>query len=69
MPQTKNNQQRKSIRIPEGMIKAVDQIVENPNSLYTSRQDFIESAIREKIEKLEKAKSVIDSQYEGAQHP
>ena len=42
---------RKNIRIPKPLVDEVDRIVRQ-NSLYLNRQQFVESAIREKIEKL-----------------
>ena len=52
MPRTINNENhRKSARIPTPMIEEIDRIVmENPG-LHYNRQQFIECAIREKIEK------------------
>ena len=41
---------RKNIRIPKPMMDAVERIVEEHPELYNNRQQFIESAIREKIE-------------------
>jgi hypothetical protein len=41
------------IRLPIPMLKEVDRLVEaHPEMAYTSRQEFIESAVREKIERL-----------------
>lgn len=42
---------RKNIRIPEALMDEVDGIVRE-NRLYVNRQQFVESAIREKIEKV-----------------
>ena len=41
---------RKNIRIPKPMMDEVERIVEEHPELYNNRQQFIESAIREKIE-------------------
>jgi metal-responsive CopG/Arc/MetJ family transcriptional regulator len=42
---------RKNIRIPKPMMDKVERIVEEHPELYNNRQQFIEAAIREKIEK------------------
>ncbi len=42
---------RKNIRIPKPMMDQVERIVEEHPELYNNRQQFIESAIRESIEK------------------
>ena len=42
---------RKNIRIREPIMDEVDGIVRE-NGLYVNRQQFVESAIREKIEKV-----------------
>jgi metal-responsive CopG/Arc/MetJ family transcriptional regulator len=42
---------RKNIRIPKPLMDEVDGIVRE-NRLYMNRQQFVESAIREKIEKV-----------------
>jgi hypothetical protein len=41
-----------NIRIPKPMIDAVERIVSDHPELYNNRQQFIESALREKIERL-----------------
>jgi metal-responsive CopG/Arc/MetJ family transcriptional regulator len=41
---------RKNIRIPKPMMDAVERIVTDHPELYNNRQQFVESAIREKIE-------------------
>ena len=41
---------RKNIRIPKPMMDEVERIVAEHPELYINRQQFIESAIREKIE-------------------
>jgi metal-responsive CopG/Arc/MetJ family transcriptional regulator len=52
MPQTVNGENhRQSVRIPQPMIKGIDRIVREHPELHYNRQQFIESAIREKIEK------------------
>lgn len=43
---------RKNIRIPKPMMDEVEKIVTSHPELYNNRQQFIESAIREKIERL-----------------
>lgn len=45
------NSERVQIRIPEPMTKEIDRIVEK-FPMYASRQQFIETAIREKLEKV-----------------
>ena len=42
---------RKNVRIPESLIDEVDRIVRG-NGLYLNRQQFVESAIREKVERI-----------------
>ncbi len=42
---------RKNIRIPKPMMDQVERIVEEHPELYNNRQQFIETAIRESIEK------------------
>jgi metal-responsive CopG/Arc/MetJ family transcriptional regulator len=50
MPRTKRKAiARKNVRIPESIMDEVDRIVRG-NGLYVNRQQFIESAIRERIE-------------------
>jgi metal-responsive CopG/Arc/MetJ family transcriptional regulator len=50
MPRTKRKAiARKNVRIPEPIIDEVDRIVRD-SGLYANRQQFIESAIRERIE-------------------
>jgi metal-responsive CopG/Arc/MetJ family transcriptional regulator len=53
MPQTAtaNDKERKTVRLLEGMMNEVDRIIEK-FTFYGNRQQFIESAIREKIEKV-----------------
>ena len=52
MPRNKGEAiRRKNIRIPEPLVDEVDEIVRE-NRLYVNRQQFVESAIREKIEKV-----------------
>jgi metal-responsive CopG/Arc/MetJ family transcriptional regulator len=43
---------RKNIRIPKPMMDEVERIVTDHPELYNNRQQFIESAIRERIEKM-----------------
>lgn len=53
MPRTKKDSPpRISIGIPKRMIDEVDRIVENHKEFNYNRQQFIESAIREKIMRL-----------------
>jgi metal-responsive CopG/Arc/MetJ family transcriptional regulator len=52
MPRTINGENhRQSMRIPKAMIEEVDRIVRDHPELHYNRQQFIECAIREKIEK------------------
>jgi len=52
MPKTKRGSvPRKNIRIPKPLVDEVDRIVRECG-LYLNRQQFIESAIREKVEKF-----------------
>jgi Arc/MetJ-type ribon-helix-helix transcriptional regulator len=51
MPKNRNSISRKTIRIPSSLMDVVDQMV-GDKGLYVNRQQFVESAIREKIEKL-----------------
>ena len=44
---------RKNICIPEPMMVEVERIVEEHPELYNNRQQFIEAAIRAKIEKIQ----------------
>lgn len=46
---TKKPVKRKPIRLPQAMVKEVDRIVKK-FPMYGNRQQFVESAIREKIE-------------------
>jgi metal-responsive CopG/Arc/MetJ family transcriptional regulator len=43
---------RKNIRIPKPMMDEVERIVTDHPELYNNRQQFVEAAIREKIERL-----------------
>lgn len=53
MPQTKQNKNdRKTIRIPAAMIGEIDRLIVAFKELKYNRQQFIESALREKIEKM-----------------
>lgn len=52
MPRTKREVvSRKNVRIPKPLVDEVDGIVER-RGLYVNRQQFIESAIREKVERF-----------------
>jgi len=53
MPKTvKEKATRKNIRIPTPMIGEIDRIVDDNRELGYNRQQFIEAAIREKIERI-----------------
>ena len=50
MPKTRSEPvDRTNIRIPTAMIREIKRIVDEFPELYNNRQQFIESAIREKI--------------------
>jgi Arc/MetJ-type ribon-helix-helix transcriptional regulator len=49
MPRSKTSIVRKNIRIPKQLMDAVDHVV-TQSGLYLNRQQFVESAIREKVE-------------------
>ena len=54
MPRTINGENsRKSTRIPVSMVEEIDRIVRENPELHYNRQQFIECAIREKIEKTQ----------------
>ena len=54
MPRTINGENsRKSIRVPATMIEEVDKIVIGYPGLHYNRQQFVECAIREKIERMQ----------------
>ena len=54
MPRTINGgNSRKSMRVPAPMIEEIDKIVIGYPGLHYNRQQFVESAIREKIEKMQ----------------
>ena len=48
---------RQSVRIPMPMIQEIDKIAKEHPGLHYNRQQFIESAIREKIEKTQLIKA------------
>ncbi len=53
MPRTKGEAvPRMNIRLPKPMVDEVDMIVEDHPELYNNRQQFVESAIRDGIEKV-----------------
>lgn len=53
MPQVKRGtSERVPIRIPAPMVEEIDRIVREFPELNYNRQQFVETAIREKIEKL-----------------
>jgi metal-responsive CopG/Arc/MetJ family transcriptional regulator len=45
------NQRRVAIRLPSGMMKEIDRVVRDHPELNYNRQQFVESAVREKIER------------------
>jgi metal-responsive CopG/Arc/MetJ family transcriptional regulator len=54
MPRTINGENRRqSVRIPAPMIEEIDKIAREHAELHYNRQQFIESAVREKIEKTQ----------------
>jgi metal-responsive CopG/Arc/MetJ family transcriptional regulator len=54
MPRTINGENsRKSMRVPAPMIEEIDKIVMEYPELHYNRQQFVESAIREKIERMQ----------------
>jgi metal-responsive CopG/Arc/MetJ family transcriptional regulator len=54
MPRTINGENRRqSVRVPVPMIDEIDRIVREYRELHYNRQQFIECAIREKIEKTQ----------------
>jgi Arc/MetJ-type ribon-helix-helix transcriptional regulator len=60
MPKTKGKAiARKNVRIPKSIMDEVDRIVRD-GGLYISRQQFIESAIRERIEESRLAEKIGD---------
>ena len=67
MPHTKNNDtDRKPIRLPLGLVEEVDRIIKKYN-FYGNRQQFVESALREKIEKVRSTEARLP--HEAEQHP
>ena len=67
MPHTKNNDtDRKPIRLPLGLVEEVDRIIKKYN-FYGNRQQFVESALREKIEKVRSIEARLP--HEAEQHP
>ena len=58
MPRTINGENhRLSVRIPVPMIEEINRIAKEHPELHYNRQQFIESAIREKIEKTQLIKA------------
>jgi metal-responsive CopG/Arc/MetJ family transcriptional regulator len=58
MPRTINGENhRQSVRIPVPMIEEIDRIAREHPELHYNRQQFIECAIREKIEKTQLIKA------------
>jgi len=54
MPKTINGaNSRKNIRVPAPMIEEIDRITVEHPELHYNRQQFVECAIREKIEKIQ----------------
>jgi hypothetical protein len=71
MPRTINGENhRQSVRIPKPMIEEVDRIVREHPELHYNRQQFIECAIREKIEKTQliRARNSHESMNEKFNH-
>jgi metal-responsive CopG/Arc/MetJ family transcriptional regulator len=68
MPRTINAENhRQSVRIPVPMIEEINRIVREHPELHYNRQQFIECAIREKIEKTQLIKARFQElQYEGS---
>jgi metal-responsive CopG/Arc/MetJ family transcriptional regulator len=61
MPRTINgDNHRESIRIPTPMVKEIDRIVKKRPELHYNRQQFIECAVREKIEKTRLIRAIDD---------
>ena len=59
MPRTINGKTpRQSTRIPTPMIKEIDKIAREHPGLHYNRQQFVECAIREKIEKTQLIKAI-----------
>jgi hypothetical protein len=58
MPRTINRENRRqSVRVPVPMIEEISRIVREHAELHYNRQQFIESAVREKIEKTQLIKA------------
>ena len=58
MPRTINGENhRQSVRIPVPMIEEINRIVREHPELHYDRQQFIECAVREKIEKTQLLKA------------
>lgn len=66
MPPTKKKQKRKPIRLPLPMVEEVDRIVKT-FPIYANRQQFVESAVRDKIEKVRLIEAKLQRATE--QHP
>jgi hypothetical protein len=50
---TKTRKQgRVAVSLPQRMVEAIDDLVKKHSDLFLNRQQFVESALREKIEKL-----------------
>jgi metal-responsive CopG/Arc/MetJ family transcriptional regulator len=50
---TKTRRQgRVAVSLPQRMVEAIDDLVKKHSDLFLNRQQFVESALREKIEKL-----------------
>jgi metal-responsive CopG/Arc/MetJ family transcriptional regulator len=54
---TKENSDRITVRLPEALAQEVDRIVKK-FPMYGNRQQFVEGAVREKIEKLRQFEAV-----------
>jgi hypothetical protein len=58
MPRTINGQNhRQNIRIPTPIVEEIDRIVREHPELHYNRQQFVECAIRDKIEKYQLIKA------------
>jgi len=47
----------KTIQLPEGLIKAVDEVISTKELGYTSRSEFIKESVRLRIQKIKKTPS------------
>ena len=66
-PHTNNNEtDRIPIRLPLGLVEEVDRIIKKYN-FYGNRQQFVEFALREKIEKVRSTEAKLP--HEAKKHP